>query len=341
MKTAWVLRAGSRLTAYNVASLQAALERKNFSVSSIDLYDLRADSENQIRHYHTHEVYTPPDLMIFANGIRIPITNYDSIMESGATCIPLFPSYEHEHHLQKDTSLYNLYKSLQAYKCVKIIESWPSFKPHSLTKHIMASSKDYAFRMFKNNNVPTARTIELSADVNDEVVKSTVKTEVGEPLVVKSANGLNGEGTEYCASVDELAEACTLVNATKLGGKLLAQEYIGHSVGMVLTVGIAGDQIFPIARVGTGGFKSDTQEGRIQIAFKKTKKLQDLTIAARKALGLEYLRFDMMIDENGEYKIIEANAPGGMNIVSCTHNQEFAAVIVDHTLKLYEDSHAT
>lgn len=340
MKTAWVLYAESQPFAYNVASVRAALERKNFSVSCIDIYDLRVDSNNQIRHCVTHEIYSPPDLIIPAAGIRVPVLKFELIAQEGYSCLPLLPSYEQEHQFFMDRSLYLVYKNFHACQSVKIIETWPSFKPHSLVSHILASSKDHAFRMFKENNVPCARTLELPADLNNDV-KTMIKLKIGEPFVVKSTDGSNGEGTEYCATVNDLTDACHRVLAARSLGTLLAQEYIDFSLGMVLTVGVVGDQIFPVARIGTGGFKSDTREGRIQIAFKPTKELQQLTVAARKALNLEYLRFDMMIDEGGIYKIIEANSPGGMNIVSCTHNREFAAVVVDHTLKLFEASNAT
>lgn len=338
MKTAWVLYADSQPFAYNVASLRAALERKNFSVSCVDIYDLRVDPENQIRHCVTHEIYSPPDIIIPANGIRVPVSKFDLITQGAS--LPQLPSYEQEHKYFMDKNFYLLFKTFHANQSVKIIESWPSFKPHSLIAHIQASNKDDAFRLFRENNVATARTVELPIDLDDNI-KNIIKTQIGEPFVVKSAEGSNGEGTEYCATVDNLSEVCALVQIARPGGRLLAQEYISHSLGMVLTVGVVGDKIFPVARIGTGGFKTDTQEGRIQIAFKQTKKLQDLTVAARKALNLEYLRFDMMIGEDGEYKIIEANSPGGMNIVSCTHNQEFATVVVDHTLKLFEASNAT
>ena len=354
MKTAWVLYASSQPQSYNVASVQRALEKNNFSVVLVDLFDLRVDSLNQLRHCVTHEIYSVPDVIVPATGIRTPILKLDLAKQHGTFPLMTLPDYENETEEFADLSSQQLinryiyYKEFHAYQSVNIIDSWSSFKPHSIRDHILASEKDYAFVKFRENNVPTARTTEFGIMPNFDFtiaeITDAIKTMVGEPFVVKSVSGSNGEGTEYCATVLDLPESCKKAWARRPGSMLLAQEYIGHSAGMIVSVGIAGEQIFPVARVGSpdlDAFKSDTQEGRLQVAYKVTEPLQQLTVAARKALNLEYLRFDMMIGQDGQFKIIEANSPGGMNIVSNTHNQEFAAVIVAHTLKLYENANAT
>lgn len=351
MNVAWVLCAESSELAYNVVSVKRALESRGWSVKLVDLFNLRVDEHDQIRDWITHEILSQPDLIVPSSGIRLPVERFElkERQPYGDTInwslphytdeVDVFSNMESRHHI----NVYNHYRESHAYRAVKILDSWKSFKPHKIRDHIVASEKHYTTRKFVENEISIPRTLDFYItphfDFSNLDHREKIKRAVGEPFIVKSVHGANGEGTEFCETVDELKDACERAWELRPGSSLILQEYISHSVGMILSVGVVGEEIYPVARVGSvhiEAFKGDTQPGRVQVAFKRSPALQKTCVNARKALNIAYCRFDGMIDGDGVFKIIECNSPGGMNIVSNTHDIEFGSVIVDHILKLRE-----
>lgn len=350
MKTAWALYKQSFPEAYNVASVTRALIRRGFDTKTVNLHNVRVDSHGNLRYTPDYSILEPPDLIVPCNGMRVPIIDFEWRMSRGEDIEENLPSYNYEGSPDPGSYNYTNFCSVHAYKALNIIDSqWPSFIPHSIRAHVLASEKWWAYNCFVNsNNVSFAKSatfgITNNFDFSNEFLKGLIVDLVGEPFILKSVHGSNGEGTELCYTINNLEEVCRKVWAKRPHGKILIQEYINHSAGMVLTVGVCGDTIFPVARIGSidvPEFKADTEVGRLQVAYKKSKKLQELCVNARKALNVEYARFDTMIDGicpdgSFNYKIIEANCPGGMNVVTLTHNVEFGDVIVQHCVDLYE-----
>lgn len=164
------------------------------------------------------------------------------------------------------------------------------------------------------------------------------------PCFVKPADNGSSVGVTKVVSAIELEEA--IAEAEKFSENILIEEQV---VGREFSVGILdGKALPPIEIIASGDFYNYKVKYQIGLAHeicpanldkKHTKKLQQYAECAHKVLRLgSYSRIDFILDENGEFFFLEANALPGMTPTSLLP-QEAAAAGMDYTalcLKLIE-----
>src|SRR5207248_5910159 len=158
-------------------------------------------------------------------------------------------------------------------------------------------------------------------------------------LVVKPARQGSTVGVVIVKNASELESA--MAEAGKYDRKLLIEKFVS---GRELTIGILGGQALPILEIiPKGGFYDFTNKypflnpqagGGAQhvcpaeIDPKKTKQIQELALRAHRALGLQvYSRVDVILSENGEPFVLEANTIPGMTEASLLPEAAAAAGI--------------
>lgn len=148
------------------------------------------------------------------------------------------------------------------------------------------------------------------------------------PYVVKAPREGSTVGVVIVKHESEVDGA--LAEALKYDSELLVEKFIP---GRELTVGILGDLALPIIEIiPKGGFYDfntkypflNPQAGAsaehvcpAKIDDAKTKEIQEIALRAFRALGLQvYARVDVMLSENGEPFVLEANTIPGMTETS-------------------------
>jgi D-alanine-D-alanine ligase len=161
-----------------------------------------------------------------------------------------------------------------------------------------------------------------------EVIAAGQRPKMPVPLVVKPARQGSTVGIVIVKNQNELDAA--LLEAAKYDRKLLIEKFVS---GRELTIGILGDQALPIIEIiPKGGFYDfntkypflNPQAGAsaehvcpAKIDKTLTKKIQELALAAFRALGLVvYGRVDVLLSEQGDPFVLEVNTIPGMTEAS-------------------------
>jgi D-alanine-D-alanine ligase len=172
-----------------------------------------------------------------------------------------------------------------------------------------------------------------------EVIQPGQRPSVPLPIVVKPPREGSTVGVMIVKNTGELESA--VAEAAKYDRELLIEKFVP---GRELTIGILGDQALPVLEIiPKGGFYDfatkypflNPQSGAsaehvcpAQIDPAKTKEIQELALRAFRALGLQvYARVDVILSENGEPFVLEANTIPGMTEASLLPEAAAAAGI--------------
>ena len=157
-----------------------------------------------------------------------------------------------------------------------------------------------------------------------EVIAAGQRPKMSVPLVVKPARQGSTVGIVIVKNENDLDAA--LMEAAKYDSKLLIEKFVS---GRELTIGILGDQALPIIEIiPKGGFYDfntkypflNPQAGAsaehvcpARVDAGLTKKIQELALAAFRALGLVvYGRVDVLLSDKNEPFVLEVNTIPGM-----------------------------
>jgi D-alanine-D-alanine ligase len=172
-----------------------------------------------------------------------------------------------------------------------------------------------------------------------EVIQPGQRPSIPLPIVVKPPREGSTVGVVIVKDANELESA--VAEAAKYDRELLIEKFVP---GRELTIGILGDQALPVLEIiPKGGFYDfatkypflNPQSGAsaehvcpAQIDPAKTKEIQELALRAFRALGLQvYARVDVILSENGEPFVLEANTIPGMTEASLLPEAAAAAGI--------------
>jgi D-alanine-D-alanine ligase len=187
-------------------------------------------------------------------------------------------------------------------------------------------SSDLAFdkvaskKCFVEAGVPTP--VSEIIDVSNGIPLPTMKL----PYVVKPPKEGSSVGVHIVRTADEAQAA--MEDAAKYGDEVLVEQFVE---GKELTVGIVGEEVFPIVHIvprsgfydmankypwmsGDGGTDYHCPA---DLDATTAKMVSDSALAAHNALGIEvYSRVDILLDSYGHPYILEANTIPGMTASS-------------------------
>ncbi|MFZ4115628.1 MAG: D-alanine--D-alanine ligase [Chthoniobacterales bacterium] len=179
----------------------------------------------------------------------------------------------------------------------------------------MAIDKIASKKRFVEFGIPTAPF---------EVLREGERPSLSVPFVIKAPKEGSTLGVYIIKENDSKQIEAALEGAFQFGEEILVEEFFS---GKELTVGILGEQAFPIieirAKDGLYDYKNKYSVGGSQHVIPApldsalTARIQKIALDAHHALGLEvYSRVDMMLSDDGRIAVLEINTIPGMTETS-------------------------
>jgi D-alanine-D-alanine ligase len=161
-----------------------------------------------------------------------------------------------------------------------------------------------------------------------QIITPSQRPTIPIPVVIKAPRQGSTVGVHIIRNEREIDGA--IADASTYDRELLVERFVS---GRELTVGILGDQALPIIEIiPKGGFYDFNNKYPFlnpnaggsaehvcpaEIGPEKTEKVQQLALRAFRALGLEvYARVDVLLPDDGEATVLEANTIPGMTEAS-------------------------
>jgi len=182
---------------------------------------------------------------------------------------------------------------------------------------LLAFSKDASKRQFVNHGIPTADWELLHHEPGQELPL----TRLDLPYVIKPDDDGSTIGLSVCNTAEDL------VNAREISGafsRLIFETYIP---GRELTVGVVGDQVYPIVEIFPGhtlyDYESKYTKGMsryvcpAELDETTTRLIQNYAVKAMDSAGVRvYGRVDFRLDPQGKPWCLEINTLPGMTETS-------------------------
>lgn len=193
---------------------------------------------------------------------------------------------------------------------------------------ILAMDKILTKKILEHDNIKTPKW---------HLLKNVRKENMKFPVVVKPANNGSSIGVSIANNLEEFEVA--IIECEKYKDEIIIEEYIK---GREFSVGILDKTALPpieiIPKSGFYDYKNKYQEGKTieicppKISQDKIKEMQQIAIKVHNALLLgAYSRIDFILDENGNFNVLEANSLPGMTKTSLLPQEALVAGIT------YED----
>jgi gamma-F420-2:alpha-L-glutamate ligase len=192
----------------------------------------------------------------------------------------------------------------------------------------MCKDKLYSQQAFAEHNLPVPRSMLARCGVKIDLVEK----HIGFPVVVKALSGLQGKGVFLSDTKKNLKDLLQLVESINPESNLLLQEFISFSKGTDLRVITINDKaVACMRRVGDQeGFKANLAiDGSVGESYELTPQIEEIAVAAAKAVGLDIGGIDLLFTENG-FKICEANLSPGLRGVEAASGVNIAKQILEH-----------
>ena len=193
---------------------------------------------------------------------------------------------------------------------------------------ILAMDKILTKKILEHDNIKTPKW---------HLLKNVRKENIKFPVVVKPANNGSSIGVSIANNLEEFEVA--IIECEKYKDEIIIEEYIK---GREFSVGILDKTALPpieiIPKSGFYDYKNKYQEGKTieicppKISQDKIKEMQQIAMKVHNALLLgAYSRIDFILDENGNFNVLEANSLPGMTKTSLLPQEALVAGIT------YED----
>lgn len=182
---------------------------------------------------------------------------------------------------------------------------------------LIAFSKDASKRVFKKHGIPTAEWELLQHNPGTELPESSIQV----PLVIKPDNEGSTIGLSVCTRLEDFPKAKEISGSFS---RLIFESFIP---GRELTVGVVGDQVFPVVEIFPGhelyDYESKYTKGMSNYKCPAdldpsiSQKVQSLARQAMDAVGVQvYGRVDFRLDPQGNPWCLEINTLPGMTETS-------------------------
>lgn len=288
----------------NYDILKRAFERKNCVVSFLDVDTARANVNNEI--VINGEVLPKFDLGVFVTPIfTIPKVAYYGRKNGIVTALKTY---------------YN--------NAIFVNEIEP---------HVNASCKNVMYEYLRKDGIPYPNTSSLYYDTTDEDLEQLVQENLGGyPVVLKHPLSSQGRGVFLCNNLQDIRQTEQDLRANKIGNiPIVLQQYFTYSDGISMNVRVIGDKVYSRITLGNpynDAFKSNFAKGRGYVACKPIPELEDLSIKATRALGLDTARLDVFVGEEG-FVICEVNSIGSIVDSEMTWLTEVGEELADYCLQ--------
>ena len=150
----------------------------------------------------------------------------------------------------------------------------------------------------------------------------------GYPVVVKTLNGRQGKGVILVESSVTAKSVIDNAQAKKQG--LLVQEFIASRGREDIRAFVLGDRVIGAMALKprAGDFRSNIHQNGRAKGMSLNKELTELAIESSRALGLEISGSDIIVDGNGNPRVIEVNYSPGFRGLEAATGLDIASRII-------------
>jgi len=163
-----------------------------------------------------------------------------------------------------------------------------------------------------------------------------VKDLGGYPVVVKQVSRRQGRGV---MKVDSAALACAIIadhleKPQKERRGLLIQRYLPLSGRQDIRVLIVGQQVAgaQVLKPIPGDFRANFHLSGQSRLFEMTPEIDDLSIRAARAIGLDIAGVDLMVEKGGSPQVGEVNYAPGFKGLEAASGRDIAGEIIDYVV---------
>ncbi len=152
----------------------------------------------------------------------------------------------------------------------------------------------------------------------------------GYPVVVKTPNSRQGKGVLLVESSLTAQSIMDQLEAKKQG--LLVQEFIGVEGRKDIRAFVLGGKVIGAMTLKPqdGDFRSNVHQNGSPKVITLNKKLEQLALESSRALGLEISGSDIIVDGNGNPRVIEANYTPGFKGFEAATGLDIGAEIIQY-----------
>jgi ribosomal protein S6--L-glutamate ligase len=190
---------------------------------------------------------------------------------------------------------------------------------------LLARNKFLALQTLADHGMPVPDSHFVSNLNNFEKV---VEKLGGYPVVVKTPNSRQGKGVTLVESSLTAKFIMDNLPAKKRG--ILIQEFISPPGREEIRAFVLGDKVMAAMALKpqAGDFRSNIHQKGSAKGITLNKKLKDLAIESSRALGLEISGIDIIVDGNGNPRVIEANYSPGFRGLEASTGLDIASGII-------------
>lgn len=314
-KTAYVVYRNSMNSNYNSYSLNRALEKRGFDVKffPIEGVSFKPRHDSATLYYKN---CNPNDFDLVRGDVV-------DTLEKRDICVfaePIFFMPESSNSIH--------------FLLVNKIKQLADLFINDVDPHWHASNKIMMYNALKSASVSILNTKVLSEDSDDYMLRE-VEQVGGFPVILKDPVSALGRGVYRCNTLEELKTRRAEIAAKNKSSLVVIQE-LHDTCGVIVCARVVGDRVWPRFTIGSpyidDVFKSNIGVDRAYFAHSRNEELEQMCVAATKALKLDTARVDLFVTDDG-YKVCEVNSIGSILGADITFNTDIGLEIVDHAIK--------
>ena len=198
------------------------------------------------------------------------------------------------------------------------------------TSSIRALSSISHILMYEKEDISRPKTIYRLSKDRDLLRKYA--TYLGLPLIIKSLGGSHGIGVIKVDSLSSLFSTADYL-LSKNNGAFVMKEFIQTTSSARLIV--LGNRVIDSIKYSAPADDFRSNEGATpNVSVEKfSKKIEDVAIAATRAMGIEFAGVDILIDKDGAPYVAEVNFPCFFPRCQALTGTDISGMMLDHLIR--------
>jgi len=199
---------------------------------------------------------------------------------------------------------------------------------------LRAKNKLRTLQFLSKNSIPVPVTIVVK---RFEFLDVAIRKVGGFPIIIKTPFGSLGKGVAIVESRRAMHSAFDLLLTSPDFSSLLIQEYVEEAAGKDLRVFVIGGKVVASMQRNAQGdeFRSNIALGGIGNIAKLTKEEEEISLAAAKALKLDFAGVDLLRSNRGPV-VMEVNCNPGLEGITEVTGINIAKKLVEYAISLVE-----
>lgn len=220
----------------------------------------------------------------------------------------------------KSAKIRKIFSILEGNKKVRVFNKYSAKK--------VAKNKISTYRILKENSIDTPKTVVFRQNLNPENLEKNLK---GFPILLKDANLMKGIGMRLIKS------RASLINVLKKQKKSphIFQEFIKEAFGYYIRVFVIQGKVIAAKEIFSGHKEISEFRKKRNVGenFSLSQREKELSIAATKALGLDFSGVDIIRSSSGPL-VLEVNSNPGFKNLEKTTGINIAGKIIEELIEI-------